>query len=122
MKRPSRRTFLKRAAAIGSVSTVPYFYSCGKAWSAESTAPSDLPVVGCIGMGTRGMGLIGEARKYARIAAVCDVDDRHARQALPWAGDKARTYDDYRHLLDRADIQAVLIATPDHWHAKIAVE
>jgi predicted dehydrogenase len=51
------------------------------------------------------------------IAAVCDVDTRRAAQAGKTAGEQATIYRDYRHILQRKDIDAVVIGTPDHWHA-----
>jgi predicted dehydrogenase len=59
------------------------------------------------------------------VAAVCDVDANHrndaARICLERTGKRVGVYEDFRHLLDRKDIDAVLIATPDHWHALIAI-
>jgi predicted dehydrogenase len=52
-----------------------------------------------------------------RVAAVCDVHEPHLRRAQSAADGKAEAYHDFRKLLDRKDIDAVVIATPDHWHA-----
>lgn len=120
--RSSRRRFLSQSAAAASTAFAPYFFSTKKAWSADAAAKSDLPVIGCIGTGSRGTEILGQAKQYARIAAVCDVDAGHARNARQAAGGKAKIFDDYRCVLDRDDIQAVTIVTPDHWHTKIAVE
>ena len=54
------------------------------------------------------------------IAAVCDVAEQHTARARERIG-KCDVYGDFRHILDRDDIDAVLIATPDHWHAAITV-
>jgi predicted dehydrogenase len=51
-----------------------------------------------------------------RIAAVCDVDESRLRNAVKTAGAGVEPYRDYRYILQRKDIDAVLIATPDHWH------
>jgi len=56
-----------------------------------------------------------------RVVAVCDVDAAHARAAQEIAGGRAQRYTDYRKLLDRTDLDAVWITTPDHWHALQAV-
>ncbi|MDQ6760491.1 MAG: Gfo/Idh/MocA family oxidoreductase, partial [Acidobacteriota bacterium] len=53
--------------------------------------------------------------------AVCDVYQGNASKAREWAGAGAREYGDFRRLLEQRDLDAVLIATPDHWHAGIAV-
>lgn len=49
--------------------------------------------------------------------AACDVYDANARAAQQWAGPRAESYKDFRQLLERKEIDAVHIATPDHWHA-----
>ena len=57
----------------------------------------------------------------ADIVAVCDVDRTHAEKARQENFQKAEIYEDYRKLLDRSDIEAVTIGTPDHWHTAIAL-
>lgn len=95
---------------------------------AGAVPPSDKIVVGHVGVG--GMGN-GHVRAFARerdveVAAICDVDEtrrnatlQRLRQIQP--NTKAKTYADFRHILDRQDIDAVVCATPDHWHALVAV-
>src|SRR5215467_13803335 len=82
--------------------------------------------IGAIGVGGRGtylakeFGGIGDRTNACKIVAVCDVYRKRAR-----ANAEAHKCDmtlDYREILARPDIDAVLIATPDHWHAKIALE
>jgi predicted dehydrogenase len=53
----------------------------------------------------------------AEVAAVCDVYQPHAEEARAAAGGKPEIYSDYRKLLERKDLDAVIIGTPDHWHA-----
>ena len=60
------------------------------------------------------------AAKFGTVVAVCDVDRKRAEAASD--GGKRTIYGDYRKLLDRKDIDAVTISTPDHWHAKIAID
>ncbi len=78
---------------------------------------NDRVVVGIIGSG--GMGR-GHMKRFlnagAEWAAVCDVYEPNMNQGLQIAGPKARGYKDHREVLDRKDIDAVLIATPEHWH------
>jgi predicted dehydrogenase len=70
----------------------------------------------------------GDAQGHAGfgdVVAVCDVDSRHAERAKNHdriGKGKADMYADYRHVLDRDDIDIVSIVTPDHWHVKIAIE
>ena len=70
----------------------------------------------------------GDCRQHSGfgdIIAIADMDQGHAEQANAdgWIGKgKAEVYSDYRRLLDRQDVDVVSIATPDHWHVKIAIE
>jgi len=66
-----------------------------------------------------GSGLLNIYKGFpdVRVAAVCDVHEPHARRAQSAAEGKPEIYHDFRKLLDRKDIDAVVIATPDHWHA-----
>lgn len=121
----NRRTFLKNAAAL---SAVPFILP-SRVWGAEVN-PSERIGVGFIGMGKQSRGLLGSflQDKRVRVVAVCDVDttrrvDAQARvnayyTAKPDQGaPDCAAYNDFRDLLARADIDAVCIATPDHWHA-----
>src|SRR5205823_8116025 len=54
-------------------------------------------------------------------SAVCDVYEPHTTAAGAWAGPRCRAYRDFRQLLEQKDVDAVLVATPDHWHAIPAV-
>lgn len=114
----SRRRFLKTAAACFATGlTTP-------AWLSRSRAADDKNdrfVVGSIGLGGQGTGIATWARNFGDIVAVCDVDRTHAERAKERFGGKADIYDDYRKLLDRKEIEAVTIGTPDHWHTAVAV-
>ena len=121
----TRRSFLKQSVASASAAAtggglVPYIFTSSPA--AAATASGDRPLIGCIGLGGQGSWNMELAMKHADVAAVCDVDSNRLAEARKNAGGKADMYDDYRKLLDRKDIQAVSIATPDHWHTKIAIE
>ena len=84
---------------------------------------NDRVVVGLIGCGGRGRYVAGLMRDAPGVefAATADVYLPNAERAREWAGPAAKAYQDFRRLLERKDIDAVLIATPDHWHAAIAV-
>ena len=75
--------------------------------------------VGLIGCGGRGMFDARLMREVpdAEFVAVCDLYPPHLARAKEWAGAAAKEYKDFRRLLEQKDLDAVLIATPDHWHA-----
>jgi predicted dehydrogenase len=92
--------------------------------SAQSgAAPSDTIGVGFIGIGIRGEILVRatQAIPGTRIVEVCDVYDGHFARAGELLG-TVRTGRDYRRLLENADVQAVVIATPDHWHRQMTID
>ncbi|NQT82488.1 Gfo/Idh/MocA family oxidoreductase [bacterium] len=91
--------------------------------------PSDRIVLGGIGVGGMGTGHVRRFLRHqdVRVAAVCDVRktyrDRAKKFVDEYYGDQAcEAYDDFRELLARDDVDAVLIATPEHWHALIGIE
>ncbi len=114
MNKVSRRNFMGTAVGgVAALSIVPRHVLGG----ADHTPPSEKVNVAAIGMGTRGPQVIREMENH-NIVALCDVDSTFlARAAIRY--DKARTYSDYRAMLDREDknIDAVVVATPDHIHA-----
>lgn len=123
--RPSRRRFLKTASVAAAAPTIvpsSVFAKPGQ------PAPSDRIVIGSIGTGDLGRRhhLSTLTRMPAfEVAAVCDVDQVHreeaARDVLERRKKRVGVYKDFRDLCDRKDIDAVLIATPDHWHALTAI-
>src|SRR5687768_4014664 len=75
----------------------------------------DVALVGC---GGRGMYVARLMRQVPDVAfvSVCDVYEPNAAKAKAWAGEGCTAYSDFRKVLDRKDVHAVLVATPDHWH------
>lgn len=120
----SRRRALKllagtSAAGVAGFSIVPSRVLGGEA------APSNKIIMAGIGTGSRGPADIGELAKFADVqfAAVCDVDLVRARQSAKRLSlDEKNIYQDYRRLLERKDIDAVVIASPDHWHALHSID
>jgi predicted dehydrogenase len=131
----TRRDFLKAAAvSVAAPAIVPstIFGRPGR------PAPSDIMLLGCIGVGRQGQGDMQEAifrglEAGARVVAVCDVDS-HRMEDAQWLAEKiyatelakngckgCAAYRDFRELLARQDINGVLIVTPDHWHAGHAI-
>ena len=80
--------------------------------------------LGVIGTGLRGGDVMGWFQKEpnVEVVALCDCYDQHLQRALQKTGGKAKTYTDYRRLLDSKDVDAVLIATPDHWHSRMTID
>jgi predicted dehydrogenase len=76
--------------------------------------------IGCGGRGTYDANLIQQIPNV-EIIAVADVYEPHAQSARQKIGSRCGAYHDFRKLLERKDVDAVLIATPDHWHATVAV-
>jgi predicted dehydrogenase len=120
----SRRDFLK--AAAGATATAPTILRAQGATSTatRAVAPNDRLRIGAIGLGIRGQQDIRSAVKAPGIelAAVADVYDGHLTLAKEIWGNGVFTTRDYREVLARRDIDAVVIATPDHWHAQIAAD
>jgi hypothetical protein len=107
----TRRKFMGRTAAVGlGVLAHPTF-------SAKVLGANERIVMGIIGAGGMGRGHMENFKNLgAEWGAVCDVYDVNLDAGLEIAGPQAGGYRDYRALLDRKDIDAVLIATPEHWH------
>ncbi len=80
----------------------------------------NVALIGCGGRGRSDAGLLHQI-PGVNIVAVCDVYHPHAAAAQAQAGNGCQTYSDFRRLLEQKNVDAVLIATPDHWHAAIAV-
>ncbi len=118
----SRRRFLQGVAAVGTVSA----FHCSAARVFGQESPNDRPVFATIGLRNQGKTITNKSFKFADFAALADVDANvlaeNVANAVEHQGKAPDAYSDYRKVLDRKDIDAVMIATPDHWHTKIAVE
>lgn len=119
----SRRDFLRTTglATLGATA-FPQLVAPGVLGAAGTNGPNERIVTGHIGVGGRGGGLMRGIIGYMKqgvthVAAVCDADDGRTARALRAAGPQATPYRDYRYVIDRKDIDAVVIGTPDHWHA-----
>src|SRR5687768_12974963 len=112
----SRRRFLQTTAGTAA------FGSLAPASVLGANERIRFGVIGCGGMGTGHVGSLVRRSDAdnVRVAAVCDVYQRRVTRARGISGGEGHT--DYRRVLDNPDLDAVLIATPDHWHAKLAIE
>jgi predicted dehydrogenase len=133
----SRRTFLRQAARwTAGAFVLPQIVPASALGRSERTAPSNRIVMGCIGVGGQGTqhvvggiwtpsgGLVG--REDAQVVAVCDVNRNRRENARNLVNERygnkdCRVYNDFRELLARPDIDAVLIATGDRWHPLISI-
>jgi len=116
----SRRRFLKRAVKAGATGLVfPAIVPSSAMGLAGNTAPSNRIGIGVIGTGSKGQNGMSNFMRCsdAQIVAVCDVYRTNRLKAAKTAGLGTKDdYNDFRDLLARDDVDAVLIATPDHWH------
>ena len=114
--RSTRRGFLRQTLGAGTVGLIGPRVIPSSALAAPGRAgANDRIGVGYIGLGARGNHILHHLPEDAEIVAVCDVDAR--RVAKVAEGHKYATCGDYRRLLDNKDVDAVVITTPDHWHA-----
>jgi predicted dehydrogenase len=110
----SRRSFLKAATGVAAFG-IPAVNVLGA---------NEQLTLGCIGTGGRCQALMKSLAQIAnvRIAAVCDIYDVHLDQGRQLADPKAFATKRYKELLDRKDIDAVVIGTPDHWHVPMTLD
>ena len=118
-----RRRFLTTSAAIAAGSALPAWFieqsrSC--AATTKPLSPNDRPNIALIGCGGQGRHDTTLAAKFANVVAVCDVDSQHAEVASKQF-EGAKAYKDFRKLLERDDVHAIINGTPDHWHTLINI-
>lgn len=127
---PHRRRFLKQASAlIGGATILSAFDNQPFTILRNRFSPADQINIGAIGINGMGWANVTAALKQqgVQLAALCDVDknviDKRLKDLskLNVDASKVKTYTDYRELLDNKDIDAVIIATPDHWHALMMI-
>ena len=131
-RRITRRTFIQSAAA----GVAPVVLAAGARGDDKKSPPSERITLGFIGMGTMNRGHLGHflGATDTQVVAVCDVDTTRRESAQKKVVEKyaakqksgsykgCTAYSDFREVLGRGDIDAVVIATPDHWHAIVVLE
>jgi predicted dehydrogenase len=122
-----RRRFLQNAA-LGSV-TFPYIVSSSSLGLAGNVAASNRITMGCIGLGVQGAGNMRQflRQKDVQVASVCDVRDSQQKKAKDivdkhYGNSDCKTLNDFREITGSKEIDAVLIATPDHWHVLMGLD
>ena len=122
----SRRSFV---TALGAGLAAPYIIPAAALGKGKDTPPSERINIGVVGTGSQANGLTENAirHKNTHVMALCDVDSKRLAEAKGkvdgyYENTDCATHSDYRELLARDDIDAVIVATPDHWHALVCVE
>ena len=130
-----RRKFIRSSTILTSASLAGLtLYSCNQndksVKSMRVPGPNDTINLGIIGLGMRARQLIAEFNRIqgVKILAVCDIDDQRIERAALMINDHygpkekpVETYKDFRELIERDDIDGIIVATPDHWHAIMTV-
>ncbi len=125
-KRVTRRGFVRGAAAAGVVA--PWVIPGSALGADDGTAANDRITMGSIGVGGRGTGdmrgLMGHSE--VQMTAVCDPVPEHRNRAKGYVDQHngtqdCKAYHDFRDVIARDDVDAVMIGTPDHWHALIGI-
>ncbi len=133
MKNISRRNFIAKGSAFGLLATSIQFLP-SRILAKDAVAPSNRINVGCLGTGGIAKGHLAFAASSPRtqILALCDVNKKNLKSSAESVNNTAKknsavpfrevdTCEDYLEILDRDDIDAVWICTPDHWHVQMAV-
>ena len=127
MKKIKRRDFIKKSsgAVLGTL-VFPQIVPSSVFAKPGQVAPSDRITLGCIGVGGQGMSNMRGflTKNEVQVLAVCDVDRNHRDEAKRvvdenYQNQNCKTYNDFREVLARKDIDAIMTAPPDHWHGII---
>ncbi|HVV00206.1 MAG TPA: Gfo/Idh/MocA family oxidoreductase [Verrucomicrobiae bacterium] len=120
----NRRRFLAAAALLSAPAIVP-----SSAFAGKRAAPSERITLGAIGCGNMGTGNTEAFLRQhdCQVIAACDVDKKHLSSLVFQINDNygnkdCKAYSDFRELLSRPDLDAVMVAVPDHWHELVEVE
>jgi len=127
----SRRGFIQQSLAGLTATGLPVWFAkdviaaaeLEQAQQRQQVQPGNIIIMGHIGCGGRGRDIAGAARgiEGVRYVACCDVDRGRRQQFANWLGQGIAEFNDFRELVARPDINAVTIATVDHWHALAAI-
>lgn len=131
-KRPNRRDFLGYSGLAVGAAASGGLAACAAPLAArqddKKSPPSERIVVGLVGCGGMGRADLNDSLRLEHVdcAAVCDVDERHLQEAVEDVKKRREktpdTYKDFRKLIERKDLDVVIIGTPDHWHALTFIE
>ncbi len=119
----TRRSFLRSTLGLATAAgTLPRWFveECEAASPPSRLGPNDRPAVALVGCGGMGRGDARNAARFGRIVALCDVDAANLAKAKADHPDAA-TYADFRQVMERDDIHAVVCGTVDHWHTLVSM-
>ncbi len=125
----NRRDFIKKTSgAIAGLAAFPFIIPSSIIGKNKIIAPSDKIKVGCIGIGWQGTGnMEAFLREHDSVViGVCDIDKNHLANAKSivdtyYGNNDCKTYNNYKELLERKDIDVISLALPDHWHGIISI-
>jgi len=129
-KKYSRRDFIKKSSgAVAGIFVAPHILPSNILGKNGFISPSNKITIGFIGTGWMGTANLDTFLKeeQAKVVALCDLDSNHLLEAKnrvdkKYGNNDCQTYSNFRDVLNRDDIDAVVISTPDHWHAIPAIE
>jgi predicted dehydrogenase len=116
----SRRNLLKRGTALAAAAAAPGLWTSRSIGAPAARGANEQIRIGIIGPGRQGSGLLLQAAKLGRIVAAADVNLPRAESCAEHY--KGKAFQDYRKLLDMKDVDAVIVATPDHWRAICCID
>lgn len=123
----SRRSFLKKCSTVAAATGLPFWFverelALAAEPPAATTSPNARPGVALVGCGGMGRGDATNASRFGDIIALCDVDSEHLDSAAKQFTKDGKTpakYSDFRKLMERDDVHAIINGTPDHWHTLV---
>jgi predicted dehydrogenase len=119
---PRRRFLATTLGAAAAGLTAPYVFTAQAAEADLPRAKNDRFRIAAVGLRYQGSVIAEKARTYGDLMALADVDRNVREQARASFGSTPKIYEDYRQMFDKEKIDVLLIATPDHWHTKIAID
>jgi predicted dehydrogenase len=122
----NRRSFLKEASVKAALAGLPaWFLQRELAWAQPADSrpsPNSRPGIALVGCGGMGTGDAQNSQRFGDLVAVCDVDQTHAeavQKKFTREGKTPALLSDFRKVMERKDVDVVIVATPDHWHTLV---
>lgn len=124
----NRRNFFRTTATLAAATGLPVWYleqeAAMAAHAPRPLGPNDKPGIALVGCGGQGRGDCNGAKRFGEVVAVCDVDQSQAAAAqkqFTIGGKVPVIYNDFRKLMERDDVHAIITGTPDHWHTLVNI-